>query len=82
MVKKLRIEYADLLSFAFGLQVELRQLSQAGRHAQIHQVKSLLVQSVKDLNQKREQFNTMLEAVLSSGKQWLEQSRPEKVVAP
>ena len=29
VVRKLRVEYSDLLSFAFGLQLELRQLKPA-----------------------------------------------------
>ena len=32
---------------------------------------------MKDLNQKRQQFNQTFYQVLSSGKQWLVQSRPD-----
>ena len=57
-VSKLKLEYEDLLSFAFELRVELRQLS-VGKEkcVQPNQIKQLLVQSVKDLNSKRAQFN-------------------------
>lgn len=75
VVKKLRLEYADLISFAFRLQLELKQLDPLNDYAQVKQTKALLVQSVKDLNQKRLQFNDQFYSVFSNGAQWIEQSR-------
>ena len=77
VVSKLRVEYSDLLQFAFGLQIELKQLNPVSQKVQVQSTKALLIQSVKDLNQKRQQFNQTFYQVLSSGKQWLVQSRPD-----
>lgn len=46
---------------------------------QVRQVKQLLVQSVKDLNHKRMQFNESFYALLNSGSSWLEQSRSKEL---
>ena len=74
-MSKLKTDYTDLLSFAFGLQEELKALEPCEQQAQARQVKQLLVQSVKDLNHKRMQFNASFYQVVESGAKWLEQSR-------
>ena len=51
-VKRLKREYNDLLKFAFTLQHELNQ-----KYKFNQSVKLMLIQTVKDLNNKRLQFN-------------------------
>ena len=79
VVSKLRADYSDLLSFAFGLQQELKLLDPIEQAQQVRQVKQLLVQSVKDLNSKRVQFNDSFYEVMANGAKWLEQSRAKEL---
>ena len=79
IVSKLRTDYSDLLSFAFGLQQELKSLDPCSQQSQVRQVKQLLVQSVKDLNHKRMQFNEIFYQVLGDGARWLEHSRGKEL---
>ena len=51
----LKKEYYDLLSFTFGLQHEMRQ----SKHSVSTKTKQLMVQSVRDLNQKRKMLNKL-----------------------
>ncbi len=68
----LKKEYYDLLSFTFGLQHEMRQSKQTVSH----KTKQLMVQSVRDLNQKRKMLNRVLETVMAEkSAQWLRDSR-------
>jgi len=71
VVSKLRTDYSDLLSFAFGLQQELKQLNAVQQESQVRQVRQLLVLSVKDLNHKRMQFNQSFYTLLADGANWL-----------
>ena len=71
-VQVLKKEYYDLLAFTFGLQHEMR----ATKNAVSSKTKQLMVQSVRDLNQKRRMLNRVLETVLTDHTaQWLRDSR-------
>ena len=79
IVAKIRTDYSDLLSFAFGLQQELKSLDPCVQQTQVRQVKQLLVQSVKDLNHKRMQFNETFYQVINDGVRWLTHSRGKEL---
>lgn len=61
------------------MQQELKSLDPCTQQSQVRQVKQLLVQSVKDLNHKRMQFNEIFYQVLSDGARWLEHSRGKEL---
>ena len=56
VVSQLRVEYRDLIKFAFQLKEELADHMKNNSKA-VGPTKLLLVQSVKDLTKKREQFH-------------------------
>jgi hypothetical protein len=59
-VRILKKEYYDLLSFTFGLQHEMRQSKQSVST----KTKQLMVQSVRDLNQKRKMLNKLFYSLM------------------
>ena len=73
-IKVLRKEYYDLLSFTFGLQHEMKQ----SKFSVSSKTKQLMVQSVRDLNQKRKMLVRCFDSVLHErSTQWLKDSRSE-----
>jgi hypothetical protein len=64
-----RTEYVDLLKFACQLKRELSESVRNG-NGNIGQTKKLLVHSIKDLGQKREQFYQVFVEVYDN-KHWL-----------
>jgi DNA repair ATPase RecN len=64
LVNKYRTDYQDMLAWAFKLQVELSQLNDKKKTEQAAQVKRLLLQSVRDLTQKRAQFNQTFDEII------------------
>lgn len=71
-VRILKKEYTDLLSFTFGLQLEIK----GTKKAVSQKTKQLLLQSVRDLNQKRKMLIKTFDMIVNErSAQWIKDSK-------
>jgi len=72
----LYIEVKDLMRFANQLKVELSEKVKTN-NCQVNQTRALLIQSIKDLGKKKEQFLAAFEEAFNN-RQWLKLSKQTK----
>lgn len=71
-MSQIRKEYTDLLAFTFGLQLEMKQ----AKKAVPQKTKALLLQSIRDLTQKKKSLIKALDTVLGEqSSMWLKNSK-------